>query len=237
MANTNTTLSNPLIKRLCEQHDVKVVHNRWAEYYYGTKESLIGANILKDGEFPSDEGNNKIALRIVIHESGEREVIIGKIQLRKSHVIRVIKQGNRFEVTVPYNEEELELKSKELERESKAAEYENALKEERRKLAGLSSNKDQARNKHISFMQSINEAFLGILESGVHGYHYDKSVIDVYKDHCYEMWELLKSANINLNKKDRENIELEIKSEKLTIDSGFSSFMNMVVESEVNLDS
>jgi hypothetical protein len=230
MANTKSTLSNDQRRQLCEQHKVKVVIGGWAEFYHGTKESLIAANILKDGQFPSDEGNNKISLRIVVDDNGQQEVVKGKIQLSRGlDVIRVIKSGQQFQVSIPYSKEVLD-------RQSKIDKYENALKEERRKLAGLSSNKDQARNKHIGFMQSVNEAFLGILESGVHGYHYDKSVIETYKDHCHEMWELLKNANITLNKKDRENIELEIKSEKLTIDSGFSSFMNMVVESPVNLN-
>jgi hypothetical protein len=225
----NFTLSNDLRRGLCKQHGVIVTKGTWAEYYNGTKDSLIAANTLKDGQFPSDEGNNKVSLRIVTNESGEQEVIRGRVQLRRCHVIRVLKSGNKFEVSIPYTQDELE-------RKSKVDEYEKALKEERRRLAGLCNNKDQARLRHIGFMQSVNEAFLGILESGIHGYHYDKSVIDEYRDHCHEMWELLKSANIDLNRDERKTLGIEIKSKKLTIDSGFSSFMGKVTDSSVNLE-
>lgn len=229
MTNTNSTLSNLSRRQLCEQHNVKVVPSTWSEYYKGTKESLIAANILKDGQFPGDEGNNKTSLRIAVHENGQQEIIHGKIQLKRCNIIRVVKYGNRFEVAIPYSDEERR-------RLSKIEEYEHAIKEEEQKLALLSSNRDHARNKHLRFMKVLHGTFIQTLEAGVDGYHYDEAVIDEYKDHCNEMWELLNNARITINKKERENIELKIRSEKLAIDSGFTSFMNMVTESSVNLN-
>lgn len=203
--------------------DIRIELDIYGGHAIASKEAFINAGIMQDGWFPGDEGNNRMALRLVF--DGNQYTVLnnqGKQIPRDENVISVSRYNKKFRLVFYYSKAEQD-------NNLKAMQYQRAVIEEREKLSNLASNRTEAKTIFVRSAMDMHSALLACIKDGRDGYHLPNEAIQQINDLYIEAIQTIKDCDLFLNCTERLEIESNIKAKKLDLDPSFKGFMNTLM--------